>query len=89
MSSLLPEENIIELKRIVGLYDQEIEFIIHEDLIPIEVKESVIDRRNLTWGTWYRLFFPLYIKNIDRLLYLDCDVLVTKDIGDIYNMDMK
>lgn len=89
MSSLLPEENIIELKRIVKSYNQEIEFIIRDNLVPEEIKASVINRRNLTWGTWYRLFFPLYIKNIDRLLYLDCDILVTKDIEDIYNMDMK
>lgn len=89
MSSCLPEENIEELKRIVKLYNQEIEFIIRDDLIPEEIKKSVINRRNLTWGTWYRLFFPYYIKNIDRLLYMDCDVLVTKDILDIYNMDME
>ena len=89
MSSCLSEENIKELKRIVKLYNQEIEFIIRDNIIPEEIKKSVINRRNLTWWTWYRLFFPLYIKNIDRLLYLDCDVLVTKDIEDIYNMDMK
>ena len=89
MSSCLPEENIEELKRIVKLYNQEIEFIIKDDIIPKEVKETVINRRNLTRWTWYRLFFPLHIKNIDRLLYIDCDVLVTKDIDHIYNMDMK
>ena len=89
MSSCLSEENVNELKRIVKLYDQEIEFIIHDNLIPEEIKNLVINRRNLTWWTWYRLFFPLYIKNIDRILYVDCDVLVTKDIKDIYFMDMK
>ncbi|MBR4567403.1 hypothetical protein IKO18_03055 [bacterium] len=25
---------------------------------------------------------------MERILYLDCDVLVMKDISDIYNMDM-
>ncbi len=89
MSSCLSEENIKELKRIVKLYNQEIEFIIRDNIIPEEIKKAVINRRNLTWGTWYRLFFPYYIKNIDRLLYMDCDVLVTKDIEDIYKMDMK
>ena len=89
MSSYLPEENIEELKRIVTSYGQEIEFIIENNIIPKDIKNSVINRRNLTRGTRYRLFFPLYIKNIDRLLYMDCDVLVTKDISNIYNMDMK
>lgn len=89
MSSCLSEENIKELKRIVDLYNQEIEFIIRKNFIPKEIKESVINRRNLTWWTWYRLFFPNYINNIDRLLYIDCDVLITKDISEIYDMDMK
>ena len=89
MSSCLPQENIDELKRIVALYNQEIEFIIHDNIIPENIKNTVINRRNLTRWTRYRLFFPLYIKNIDRLLYMDCDILVTKDINDIYNMDMK
>lgn len=89
MSSCLPEENMEELKRIIALYNQEIEFIIQDNIIPGDIKNSVINRRNLTWGTRYRLFFPNFIKGIDRLLYIDCDVLVTKDISKIYNMDMK
>jgi len=89
ISSCLPKENIEELKRIVKLYNQQIEFIIKNDIIPKEIKESVINRRNLTRWTWYRLFFPLYIKNIDRLLYMDCDVIINKDIANFYNMDMQ
>lgn len=88
MSSYIPDENVKELKRIVSEYHQEIEFIIHNNIIPEEIQSTVINRRNLTRGTWYRLFFPLYIKNVDRILYLDCDVLVNKDISTIYNMNM-
>lgn len=89
ISSYLSEENKKELKRIVTLYNQEIEFIVLNDIIPKDIKDSFINRRDCTRATFYRLFFPLYIKNIDRLLYLDPDVLVIKDINDIYNMDMK
>ena len=89
MSSWLTKDNINELKRIVHSYNQEIEFIIDDGIIPKEIKETVIVRRNLTRWTWYRLFFPLFIKNIDRLLYIDCDVLVNKDIKGIYDMNMK
>ena len=89
MSSCLPEGNIKELKRIVDLYNQEIEFIIHDNIIPEEIKKNLINRRTSTWWTFYRLFFPKYIKNIDRILYMDCDVLVLKDISSIFNMDMK
>ena len=88
MSSILPKENIEELKRIVKYYHQEIEFIISDNIVPEELKKVIINKNNLTRGTWYRWFFPKFIKWIDRILYLDCDVLVMKDIADIYNMDM-
>ena len=88
MSSILPKENIDELKRIVKSYHQEIEFIISNDIVPEELKKVIINKNNLTWWTRYRRFFPKFIKWIDRILYLDCDVLVMKDISDIYNMDI-
>ena len=89
LTSYLPQENISELKRIVCLYNQEIEFIIHDGIVPDSIKKVIINK-NSTLGFWarYRYFFPKYIKNIDRILYIDCDVLVRKDISEIYNMDM-
>ena len=88
MTSFMSQENIDEFKRIVNQFNQEIEFIISENIIPEELKSIIINRKNLTRWAWYRLFFPLFIKWIERILYLDCDVLVIKDISDIYNRDM-
>ncbi len=88
MSSCLPQENVNELKRIVGLYKQEIEFIIDDDIVPEKLKKVIINKNNLTRWAWNRCFFTNYIKDIDRILYMDCDVLVMKDIEKIYNMDM-
>lgn len=88
MSSSLPQENIDELKRIVKLYNQEIEFIICADIVPEELKKVIINKReDMRWPR-YRYFFPNHIKWIDRILYMDCDVLVMKDISELYNMDM-
>lgn len=88
MTSNLPQKNIDELKRIVDSYNQEIEFIIDKNIIPKELKKVIINKRNLSRGARYRLFFPKYITWIDRILYMDCDVIVMKDISNIYNMDM-
>lgn len=88
LSSLLPQENIDELKRIVDLYNQEIEFIISDDIVPKELKKVMINKNNLTWGVRYRRFSPKFLEWVDRILCLDCDVLVMKDIMEIYNMDM-
>ena len=89
MTSFLSQENINELKRIVGLYNQEIEFIISNNIVPEELKKVIINKRTLIRWPRYRYFFPKFIKWIDRILYMDCDVLVMKDISRIYNMDIK
>lgn len=88
LSSILPKENIDELKRIVNLYNQEIEFIIRDDIIPEELKKVMVNKNNSSIAVWYRRFSPLFIKGVDRILSLDCDVLVMKDISEIFNMDM-
>ena len=89
MSSVIPKENIEELKRIVGLYNQEIEFIIRDDIVPEDLKKVIINKNQLTWWVRYRWFSPLFIKNVDRILSIDCDVLIMKDLKWIYNVDMK
>lgn len=88
ISSCISQENIEELKRIVELYSQEIEFIIDKNIVPEDLKKVIINKNNLTRGAWYRYFFKNYIKDIDRILYIDCDVLIMKDIYQIYNMNM-
>lgn len=88
MTSSLSQENMDELRRITNLYNQEIEFIIRDDIVPEELKKVIINKRE--WIRWprYRYFFPKFIKWIDKILYIDCDVLVVDDIYDLYNMDM-
>ena len=90
MTSYLSTENICELKRIVSLYNQDIEFIIDNHILPEDLTKCIITNwRKLTRWSRYYLFFPKYIKWIERILYVDCDVLFQKDISDIYFMNMK
>lgn len=90
LSSCLPEDSIKELKRIAHEYNQEIEFIIRDNIVPDDIKSLLIyHNKNLTRWTRYRLFFNLYIKDINRILYLDCDTIVAKDLSEFYNMDME
>lgn len=48
MTSFMSQENIDEFKRIVNQFNQEIEFIISENIIPEELKSIIINRKNLT-----------------------------------------
>ena len=38
---------------------------------------------------YYRLSLPDLIKNIDKIIYLDCDTMVHKDLTELYQINMK
>ena len=43
----------------------------------------------ITKATYYRFKIPELLWNIDRVLYLDSDTIVTTDISELYNVDME
>lgn len=46
----------------------------------------------MTWSiyTWYRILLPqLLNKDIHRILYLDCDVIVNDNLDELFTMDME
>lgn len=38
--------------------------------------------------TWYRILIPSCLPNLDRILYLDADTVVTDDIGELFEIDL-
>ncbi len=58
------------------------------------IDESVVREfvllNNWTSAVYYRLFFPLLVpETIDRLLYLDTDIIVLKDLTSLFNSDLE
>ena len=41
----------------------------------------------ISLATYYRLFIPELIPQEDRVLYLDCDIIVRKPLSDLFNKD--
>lgn len=41
-----------------------------------------------TQTTYYRLFIPSLYPNYDKILYLDCDIVVTGDVSKLYNTNI-
>lgn len=39
-------------------------------------------------AAWYRLFIQSLFPQYDRVIYLDCDIVVLGDISELYNMDL-
>jgi lipopolysaccharide biosynthesis glycosyltransferase len=43
---------------------------------------------HLTHATFYRLFIPEILADLDKILYLDCDIVVEADLMDLWTVDM-
>ena len=41
----------------------------------------------ISLATYYRLLIPELIQNEDRIIYLDCDIIVRHSLFDLYNLD--
>jgi len=66
----------------------------HLKKLGIEIELHLLDLSDIRdWKTGYhfttanylRLFAPDLLSNTDRVIYIDCDTLVLKDLSDIYN----
>lgn len=91
VSSHISERNQWEINNIVSSHWSAVFFIISPDIIPADIKDELIfSRQELTYATFYRLFFCEHIdtSQIERILCLDCDTLVRKDIRALYERDM-
>ncbi|MGL5595488.1 MAG: glycosyltransferase family 8 protein [Cetobacterium sp.] len=83
----LSEETKIKLNKIIESYRSKVNYI--------EINKKDLDRFKVGEGThlssivFARLFIPELLKNEERALYLDCDVVVLKPLEELYNMDLQ
>lgn len=42
-----------------------------------------------TIATYYRFFIPAIFENFEKILYLDCDLIINCDIADLYNINLE
>lgn len=57
-----------------------------------EIDETIFQNlpkmRSSSYATYYKLLIPSYLKDAERVLFLDCDIIVRKSIHDFYFMEM-
>lgn len=85
----LEESELSKLKEICIIYGNEF-YSYYID--PIEFQECNIlqEGRTLSLETYFRLLIgEILPDNIERILYLDTDIIVNKDLTHFYNMDLK
>ncbi len=64
-----------------------IEFIdISKDIT--QIFEKLHTRDYFSRTTYYRLFIPGLFPNIDKALYIDCDIILNEDIGKLYDVEI-
>ena len=54
-----------------------------------EIQDKFYTRDYYTNTTYYRLFIPNLYPQFDKVLYLDCDIVVLGDISKLFNIDIE
>ncbi len=52
-------------------------------------KDKIHLRDYYTKAIYYRIFIPSLFPQYDKILYLDCDVVLVADVANLYNYDVK
>lgn len=47
-----------------------------------------LDMQHWTKAIFYRLMIPEIFQNLERIIYIDCDTLILKDLHDLYNIEL-
>ena len=90
----LSETNQKKYKRLGQRYDCEVNLMIIDDQLlqdcPINSQKNVDNHSWVSKPTYYRLLASeLLPREIQKVIYLDCDIAVVGDIKPLWNVDMK
>ena len=88
LSQYIEESNKKELIRIVNEYWKKIDFSEWE-IIPERFKKILYVWTFRPIAMYYRWFFKECFDIKDRVLYLDCDTIINRNLSKIYNLDFK
>ncbi|MGN0961718.1 MAG: glycosyltransferase, partial [Christensenellales bacterium] len=52
------------------------------------IKNKLKNLYHFSLATWYRLFIQEMFPQYDKVLYLDCDIIILEDISKLYNIQL-
>ena len=79
----LPEDGRERVAAVTRQFGAELQFL--------RVPDSMIEgfpTRKFHYSCWYRILLPELLPQLERILYLDCDVIVTDDLEPLWTMDL-
>lgn len=66
------------------------ESVINNSVIPYEIYTGTVYTAHISIATWYRILIPeLLPQQVEKAIYLDCDLVVTEDLGKLWNIDVE
>ena len=54
-----------------------------------QIPEDVAVNKHITKETYFRLILPSLLPNLDRILYMDTDIINLKDLSELYSLDLE
>jgi lipopolysaccharide biosynthesis glycosyltransferase len=72
--------------KVAGLFPK-VNFHFH-DFSDIQYGSKVNLMKHITVSTFDRLFLPAVLKDLDKVLYLDVDILIRGDVGKLYDLKL-
>lgn len=60
------------------------------DFIRVDFKkfQSCPNTKNIAVQTYYKVMLPSLLPDIDKVLYLDCDIIIADDISELFKLDI-
>lgn len=87
LDSNISQENKDKILSLKTIKKFEISFVrIDESLF--EIYKNIGTHSYISLSTFYRLKLPSILPEIDKILYLDCDVVVNSSLKDLYDTDI-
>jgi len=80
----IKEDNKNKLKILEDRYNFKINYI----TIDTSFFKDLYISEHITQATYYRIMIPELIPNIQKILYLDCDIIANNDIKELYDINI-
>lgn len=81
------EENMGRLRTVAGVYQKQLVLIDAGDAIR-ELSKQYIDAQRWSLAAYARLLTPELLLDAGKILYLDCDTLVTDDVTELWDIPL-
>lgn len=82
---IIPENKRTILSQADGLSNIKIRFYNTDAL---KGKNTLKHKKHMSVDTWYRLYLPYIMNGYEKIIYIDCDLVVNDSLVDLYNVDL-